>query len=125
MRRMTWSWILKLLVGLAGILTVGAMSTRLLVSDGLEEFTGESRTIAQDALTWGESRCRDHPINHLVSCLLSEKIRVVEVHFGPGVCPEADPAAPLDYQAVLHTYTFFGILTRTITIRCRELNCGF
>lgn len=85
-------------------LIAGYASTALVVSDGLDRFTGEERAAAQDALDRAQSACVEHVEN-----LLRWKMRVVEVKLGPEACP---------YRAELRTYTFFGIPTGRISVLC-------
>jgi len=115
---------MSLFFGLGVVLTVGFVSARFLVSDGLDRFTGKGLTVAQDALVRADIGCLDHP----AARILGQKVRVVEVDFGPGHCSETDlevnPEVHPDYLAVLRAYTIFGIPTVTISVSCGEVVCG-
>lgn len=113
--------LLTVLAGFGSLLAVvGFASTRLLVSDGVERFTGEERAVAQEALLDAHFGCLDNPIARVVI----PKIRVIEVQFVPGRCPTVssftDPYR--DYRVVLRAYTVFGIPTGTISV-CGEVDC--
>lgn len=116
---MRLSWIPKLLVGLGILLAVGFADTQLLVGNGSDQFTGEERVIAQDALLSAQIGCLDHPIVRV----LIRRIRVVEVKFEPH-CQAEGPSAHQGYRAALRAYTFFVIPIGTISVRCGEVVCG-
>jgi hypothetical protein len=113
--------ILTLLVGLGAVLAVlGYQSTKLLVSEGVERFTGAKRAAAEEALVDAQLQCRDHPIGPL----MIPKIRVVEVQFAPECCATALALSTRNYLVVLKAYTFFVIPVTTIVVCGGAVVCG-
>lgn len=97
---------------------VGFASTQLLVSEGVERFTGVERTAAEEALFEAKIGCLDNPI---VRGLIP-KLRVVEVKFAPERCATALSTPAQSYRVVLQAYTFFGIPVNTISF-CGGIYC--
>lgn len=115
--------VLVLYVRLVAILLVGFGVAWLVVSDGLDQFAGEERRVAQGAITRANRHCFSTPI--LVRGLVP-KIQVLEV--------KPDPACPLslrqhyagqtqNYRVSLLAYTFFGIPVRRISSGCGAVAC--
>lgn len=100
------------------LLTAGYTSTKLLVSNGLDRLMGEERAAAQHALLWAGIGCLDNPIERV----LTPKIRVADVKLEPGYCP-VNARRVRHYQAVIRSYTFFGIPAGTISVSCGAVNC--
>lgn len=103
---------LLILLAMLGImLVVGFASTRLLISDGVEQFSGAERAAAEDVLGWAYTWA-DHPIERA----LSLKIQVKAVEFVPGRCPARAFSTLYNYRVALRFYTLFGIPTWTASI---------
>ncbi len=114
-RRLLWIPTL-VVVGFGAFLALGVATTQLLISDGLAEFTGRNRVAAQDALAIAYSGCLDNPIARV---LIGQKIKVVDLKLGPASCAGTGD----DYAATVRAYTFFGIPTGTISVRCGDVDC--
>lgn len=108
-------------VGFCILLVVGFVGTRLLVSNGVDQFTGEERVAAQEALLSVQIGCLDNPIARLVI----PKIRVVKMRLESEHCPAVHPSVGQDYRVVLRIYTFFGIPvgTASVCVRGGSVDC--
>lgn len=109
-------------MGLGIVLAVGVTSPRLLISDGMAQFIGEERAIAEEALSMAPIWCFDNPIEWA----LIQKVRVVEVKFEPERCrvpPWRGRPPDHGYRVVVRVYTFFGIPTGTIVVCGGEAVC--
>ncbi len=84
-----------------------------LVSDGLEQFSENERTLAEDALVYAWHGCFDHPIDRA----LHRKVKIIEMETKE--CPHGELLGHADLRA----YTFFGIPTGEISITCGEVHC--
>jgi hypothetical protein len=86
--------VITVLVAVAALASLalrgGYESTQLLVTSGLEHFSGHERGAAEAALNQAQSACVEHVEN-----LLRWKMHVVDVDLGPESCP---------YRAELRTY---------------------
>jgi hypothetical protein len=112
-RVIRWIWILTLLAGLGVILVVvGYQSTKVLVSEGVEQFAGAERAAAEDALIDAQLHYHDHPIMRG----LIPKIRVVEVQFAPERYATRLPVPSRNYLVVLKGYTFFLVPVVTTSL---------
>ena len=107
-----------LLVGLVVLVAVGFNSTRSLVRDGLDRFTGAERVAAEDALSLAYG-CLDHPIQRS----LTPKLQVADMDLEPGYCPIAGTHRIPAYRAEVRTYTLFMIPTGTLSVDCGSVHC--
>jgi hypothetical protein len=113
--------VLTLLVGLGALLAMaGYQSTKLLVGEGIERYTGAERSAAEEALIDARLQCRDHPIGPLII----PKLRVIEVQFAPECCATRSSLATRNYLVVLKAYTFFVIPVATILVCGGAVVCG-
>ncbi|MHB1416539.1 MAG: hypothetical protein ACYC1C_14935 [Chloroflexota bacterium] len=109
--------VLKLLsgfiVGLLVSLIVGAITTEILVSDGVDDFVGESHVAAQQAVEVAGGSCAEEPADSA----LRRKFKVIELEIAPGQCRGRGGPA---FRAVVQTYTLFGRLLGTSTVTCDQ-----
>ena len=111
--------VLGLLIGVAVSLFVGDSLTRAFVSDGLDRFSGEEHTAAEQALQRGRSGCADEPGD----ASLRRKFQVIEVTpTTDGRGTEGVPA----YRVVLQAYTIYlRPIDKAIVSSSRgEVRCG-
>lgn len=115
-------WISVIFVGLGIVLAVGVAGPRLLISDGVAQFAGEERAIAEEALNMAPIWCFDNPIEWA----LIQKVQVVEMKFEPERCktPLWSGRPPgHGFRVMIRAYTFFGIPTGTIVVCGDEAVC--
>ncbi|MFA4918734.1 MAG: hypothetical protein WC581_05720 [Thermodesulfovibrionales bacterium] len=113
--------ILKILFSVCIVLiigVIGAISTKLFISDNLDSFKGDERKAAMEAMIAAEIGCLDHP----VARLLNQKVRLEKLETVV-TCPKGPTPFQQNYHAVLQTFSFFGIPMQTITITCEGVIC--
>lgn len=111
--RLVVMWVLGIALGLGA----GVAGPEFLVGEGLGRFTAQERGVAEEALMFARTGCTDHPIERVTR----RWMRVVDLKIQPGYCEQG----LTKYQAVIRTYTLFGVPTGTILVdSCIGTDCA-